>query len=88
MRQFYRQAVIVSACFLLAFGSVEAKKKNSNTGFEGMKTDPNLTLTLSTGGSKGRTGRSGRSSRSRKSGRRSGRRSGGRSGRGKLKLAL
>ena len=71
MRLFIRQAVLASVCIFLGLCPVHAKKKSVTTGFEGKKTSPNLTLTLSTGNSKSGLRKS---SRSRRSGGRSGRR--------------
>ena len=71
MQPFIRQATTAFVCLFVGLSPLQAKKSSKSAGFEGIKTSPNLTLTLSTGGTKGRTGKS---KKSRKSGRRSSRR--------------
>jgi len=69
MRLFVHQLTAAFICLLVGLSPVHAKKNSKNSGFEGTKTSPNLTITLSTGGSKGSTGRS---KKTRKSDKRSG----------------
>jgi hypothetical protein len=68
---FMHQLSVAFICLLVGLSPVHAKKSSKNSGFEGKKTSPNLTITLDTGGSRGN---SGRSRKTRKSGKRSTRR--------------
>jgi hypothetical protein len=70
MRMFMHQLTVAFVCLLVGFSPVHAKKSPKASGFGGMKTSPNLSITLSTGGSKGSAGRT---RKTRKSGKRSSR---------------
>jgi len=71
MRLFIHQLAVTFICLLVGLSPVHAKKSSKTSGFEGKKTSPNLTITLSTGGSKGSAGKT---RKTRKSGKRSGHR--------------
>ena len=70
MRKFMNPLAASFICLLVGLSPVHARKSSKATGFEGMKTSPNLTVTLPVGGSKASAGKS---KKTKKSGKRSGR---------------
>ena len=70
MQKFISQMAVAFVCLLMGLNPVHAKKSSKASGFGGMKTSPNLTITLKTGGPKGSAGKT---RKTRKSGKRSGR---------------
>ena len=71
MRKFIDSLAVAFVCLLVGLSPVHAKKSTKTSGFAGMKTSPNLTITLNTGGSKGTAVKS---RKTKKSGKRSGHR--------------
>ena len=71
MRRFIQHLAVAFICLLVGFSPVNAKKSSKASGFGGMTASPNLTITLSPGGS---TGSRAKSKKTRKSGKRSSRR--------------